>query len=415
MFTWSVIQGQPATFTLTLSGGEFTGSEPLDASVSTGLTDNPIATFAPTWSETGPPLVDCVLSRTITGSLAPGAYVVQVSVAGGGGALAYGLIQVVASPSRSPLYDVLTTPATAMLLAPELADDAGKLAALPFALRVASNTIRRFCNRDFTRRDHVDYEYPSLEGLVRLREFPVNVVRRISRGLRAAVAIQAAPGSSPMAGVVYLSEDEPSPPSADPSFVGIVLRGGVGSPDEVEIMFSNAPALNDLVAAVNAVSGWSAKLTDASYGSLPTSELYCDGGAMGASSAPAELRVFSEDVRADSIDRRTGMVRLSRGRLGGGLGPRWGPDWAALDDRGDRGDDADLVRVAYNAGFTVIPEDVQHAAVELAKVAFTRINLDYAIKKESIGDYSYEFNEGAKLSIPDPVRHALAPYVNHQA
>lgn len=246
-----------------------------------------------------------------------------------------------------------------------------------------------------------------------LQEMPINRVIRASRKPVTAIEITADASVYQVAYTNFVVVDNPLPTPFNVSYTGLVLNGltnGVSS--ATTIPFAGLATLNDLAAAVDAVSGWKATIEDASYGRWPVSELYCDGDSQGALGDGVQIKVFSEDVSTSRINLRTGLLRMPRSF--GGLSPRWGPDYLAWGDY--NGVEADeIVRVTYDAGFTKIPPVVQEAAVELAKTAFDRIETNYAVKKESTGYYSIELNDVISLSIPDPIRQDLSSFIIHRA
>jgi hypothetical protein len=413
MQTWRVVQGQASTITIKVSACSLSATEILAATVSDGHTGPPTLSLTPAWGASGPPYVALTLTSGQSAALPVGGYVVQVTLASNNGALAYCLLEVVAAPNGTPTYDLLATPAQAMMMNAEIAASPDKVAALPFALSKATETIRRYCNRTFTRREYTDYYTPSLEGEVMLAETPVHRIVRVSRRLQTAIEITADASVYQVAYADFITQDDAAAGPFNVRYTGLTLNGvASGVASTAPVLFSGLATLNDLAAAVNAVPGWKATVQD-SYGAWPVSELYCDGTSQGALTDGVQIQVFSDDVSLSRLDRRTGLLVIPNATFGGGFGPRWGPDWLAWGDFGQIRDD--VVRVVYDAGFTVIPSVVQTAAVELAKTVFDRINLDYAIKKESIGSYSYELNDSISMSIPDPIRQDLSPFVIHRA
>lgn len=417
MFSWTAVQGEGTLLPLKVTGCPLNGSLPLSATVSTGTTDAPLLVVTAAWAPAGPPYVECTLIAEQTASLAPGAYVVQVGLADGSGSLAFGVLNVVAAPGNTPSYDVLATPSLVLSQYPTIAADPAKVAALPNLLQKATEVVRRYCNRTFSRRTYTEYLSPSLEGEVLLREIPVNRVTRLSRKPRTAIAINADPSVYQVAYVDYLTADALLPAPSNVTYTGLVLTGwSSGASSSTPILFSGLTTVNDLAAAVNAVSGWTAVVDPSGYGAWPIGELYCDGTSQGALSDGVQLNVFSEDVSTSRIDLKTGMLQLAYGSVGAGGDARWGPGWSAWTDASAYlSVSDDLVRATYDAGFTTVPYVVQQAAAEIVKAAFSRMDVDYALKSETIGEYSYELRDDMDLSIPVPVRRDLASFVIHRA
>lgn len=413
MFTWRVTQGQGAAIVVSVSACPVDASIALVGTVSDGTTGAAALPFTPTWSASGPPHVSVILTSAQTAALAPGGYVVHIGLASGGGELAIGTLQVISAPGNLPAFDALTTPARVLLMNPELRNNPDRVAMLPLSLRSASQLIRRSAYRRFTRGEYTEYHTPSLEGGIRLNEFPVNRIVRASRRLDTAITISADPSTFQTAYCNFATSDGTYNDPENLSYTGINL---VGTSNGVQltttILFSSTPKLSDLATAVNAVSGW--KSTADGYGAWATSELYCDGDSRGALDCGVRLRVFSEDVSSSRIDRRTGMYYVGSGRYASDFGQRWGPNWVEFASTGYECDD--VVRIKYDAGFTEIPGPIQDATVLMSRIVTDRLLLDMTLKKESIGDYSYELNDKLLgLTVPDAIRGMIYPYTGYTA
>jgi hypothetical protein len=288
------------------------------------------------------------------------------------------------------------------------------VAALPLALRVASNIVRRICYRRFTRGTYTQYAIPSQEGAVRLDEFPVNQVLRVSRKLRDAVLISADPSTFQTAYVNFSVEDGAYSDPRNLVYTGLNLASASnGVPSTTSLPFASMATLQDLADAVNAVPGW--KASAGGYAAWPIGELYRDAAGRGALSDGAKFQVFSEDATPQRVDRATGFLCMGYGRFAGGFGPRWGPAWSQYDDQGFDGPN-DVVRVVYDAGFTDVPDAIQDATMQTARLVMDRMLIDYTLKSESIGAYRYELNDKLLgVSIPEAIRGTLALYTGYTA
>jgi len=414
MFNWRVVQGQGTAINITVSACPVDASVALVGTVSDGLTGTALLPFVPEWAPSGPPQVVSILTPAQTATLPPGGYVVHIGLANGGGEIAFGTLQVIPAPGNTPLFDVLTTPGRMLLMNPEIRNSPDRVAILPLAIRGASQLIRRLCYRRFTRADYTEYHTPALDGGIRLDEFPVNRVIRASRRLDTAITITADPSTFQTAYSDFATADGAYNDPSNIVYTGINLVGtSNGTQTTTTILFSATPKLSDLATAVNAVSGWTA--TAGGYGAWATSELYCDGTSQGALDDGVQIPVFSEDISNSRIDRKTGMFYVGSGRFGDDFGPRWGPTWTAFADYGFPNGE-DVVRVIYNAGFTDIPDPIQDATVLMSRLVMDRLLLDMTLKKESIGDYSYELNDKLMgMTIPDSIRGMLSLYTGYTA
>jgi hypothetical protein len=414
MFTWRLVQGQGGVLNVTVSACPVDATMVLSGTVSDGLNGAALLLFTPEWAASGPPQLVVTLTPTQTSALPPGGYVVQVGLASGGGALAFGTLEIIPGPGNVPLFDVLTTPGRVLLMDPTVRNSADRVAILPIALRAASQLIRRVAARRFTRGDYTEYHVPSLDGQIRLDEFPVNRIIRASRRLDTAITITADASTYQTAYADFSTQDGAFDDPDNLIYTGINLVGvSDGVQSTTAILFSATPTLADLADAVSSVSGW--KATTGGYGRWATSELYCDGTSQGAIGDGVQLRVFAEDVSDSYLDRKTGMLGVRYGRYIDDFGPRWGPAWTDYADYGfPTGDD--VVRVTYNAGFTTIPDAIQDATVLMSRLMMDRMQLDFTLKKESIGEYSYELNDKLMgMTVPDSIRGMIGPYIGYRA
>lgn len=408
-----VVQGQGAAIPVTVDATPLDPGSALVGTISDGLTGPPLLPFTPAWSDAGPPVLVITLNGNQTASLPPGGYVIQVGLADGGGPLAYGSLQVLPAPNNEPLFDVLTTPGRMLLANPILRDDPDRVAALPLAIRAASSIVRRLCCRRFTRGVYTEYIVPSLEGAMRLNEFPVNQILRVSHKLRDAVEITADASTYQTAYVNFSTIDGDYAEPRNLIYTGLNLvsaSNGVASTHNLP--FATMATLQDLVDAVDAVPGW--KATAGGYAAWPIGELYRDATSRGALTGGARFQVFSEDASPQRVDRRAGFVYMGHGR-DAGFGPRWGPGWDQFDGYG-LASSGDAVRITYDAGFTEIPDAVQHATMEMARLVMDRMLIDYTLKSESIGTYKYELNDKLlAVAVPEAIRGTLALYIGYTA
>lgn len=408
--TVTAIQGQGVSYTQTLSSSTFQGTETLTASVSTGGTATALLTLTPTWASgqtTGSyGRVSLAFTSAQTASLTPGYYVVQTSLADSTSALAWALLEVVAAAGQSPTYDWLTTPAEVLGLVPDLVSTEN-LADLPRAIGAATDSIRRYCNRWFTRRTMTKEFTPNIYGQVRLDEIPVNAVTRIATTRDNAIQVKG-PSSAQLASVkMAFTGDYDS----GITVTGLTLTSTASAvTTTTTLSFSTYTTITALAAAIRAVSGWSATVSG-NYGSWPTSELVGLDAAQGALTADgAWLDVYSEDASLERLHPETGMLWLRTG-YSSLDSPAWGPTW--MDAAPSRRVPT-RVKITYDAGYTTLPSPVVIATIETVQALFGRMATDQVLQSEHAADYSYTLKDQIDF-LPDSVKHALAPYRIHNA
>lgn len=406
IFVGQLIQGQAMTLALTTSVGAFQGNEVLTGTVSTGGTDAAILTLAPTWlagQVAGSyKLVNVPFTAVNTAVLAPGYYVLQVSLADSTAALAWGLLEVVAAAGQSPLYDWLIQPAEVLGQVPDIVT-VDNLADLPRVLTATTQAIRRYCNRNFTRVVRTKEFRPSQSGQIRLDEIPVNQVQRVAVGRTNALRVSG-PSTAQLARVAFASTGD-----YDTGLVttGLTLTSTTsGVTTTTTLLFATYTTIGALAAAIT-TAGWSASVTTG-YSAWPSTELVGGEAGQGAlNSDGAWLDVYGEDASLERLDAETGMIWL-RSRVGSASWnhPAWGFDQFAVSDTGRF---PTLAKVTYDAGFSTIPSPVVMATIETIQAVFSRLATDQVIQSERAADYSYTLRDQLD-AIPDSAKHTLSPY-----
>lgn len=406
IFVGTIIQGQGITLTLAAPSAAFQGTEGLTASVSTGGTAAAVLTVTPSWSsgQTAGAYsrMDVAITSTQAAAIAPGYYVIQAGISDASAAIAWGLLEVVAAAGNLPTYDWLVQPAEVLGQVSDLVT-VDNLADLPRIITAATETVRRYCCRNFTRATWTKEFRPNYKGVVRLDEIPVNQVLRIATGRDHAMQI-VGPSIAQLARVAFSQTGDYA---TGITTTGVVLTSTASAVStSTTLLFADYPTLSALAAAIQA-AGWSCSLTPG-YSSWPSTELVGGEAAQGALTGDgAWLDVYSEDATLERLDQDTGMVWLSSSLGAASLNsPAWGPDYGQFIDA--RRYPA-RVKVTYDAGFDTIPSPVVLATIETIQSAFARLRSDNALKSETTPDYSYVLRETIE-GMPESARHLLAPY-----
>jgi hypothetical protein len=166
-------------------------------------------------------------------------------------------------------------------------------------------------------------------------------------------------------------------------------------------------------ATVNAVGfGWTAT-PDPYYGDWPATELgYSASKGAAANDRPSGAAIFhvladsETNPRFDPDDgQRSGIAWVGRSSNGGNAA-RWGPGGEQLF--GIQGYRPGVVKVTYNGGFAVVPQEVQLACVELVKSQLERLETPLILKSEAGGEYRYEINDRMVMALPPHVLQGLS-------
>lgn len=420
VFTIVAFQGQATSQVIDLNPtSAFQGNEALTASISSGGTSAAIATITPTWAPNQIAgqyqFVLISLSAQDTANLAPGYYALSVAMFSSAAQLAWGLLEVVSSPSNQPSQDFLADPSEVIGLLPPNLVSSSTIVALPRLISSATQAIRRFCmDRDFVRRTYTDVFPVALNGYIRLPQIPVNQVLRVQSQLNPALTITNSTAQFAQAIFSFTGDV-----GAGTTITGIKLnRTFNGTPSTTTIQFTTNETISTLASAITAVGqGWSAH-AETNYGLWPVTELY--GGMTGTgvgSNATAEtvFQVFSQDVSNAQFHpddgSKTGLLWVCE--TSRGLGPTWGPD--PIDyDYGAYGS-PNMVKVTYDAGFSTIPSVVVFACVETVKAMLHRLQLNPYLLSERAGEVSQSWAIQTLRGLPQYVIEELSQYRLHNA
>lgn len=301
------------------------------------------------------------------------------------------------------MADLITAAQASALL--ELTDL--QAARLPTLVTAASEVVRRWCGRDFTRATYDERYRVGQDRVIVLRQRPVNGVSRVAAGR--ALALTIANGST---SVQRATVQASTTGDVDAGLVvtGITLRSvASGVTTATALLFADYPTITALAAAVNSIgSGWVATV-DSTLALWPSADLVGSEVAQPATGGGAVLELHAQDLEGCTIDRKAGILRLPDS-AGSEL------DQVIWGDTEDVPGDRDDVRVVYDAGYDTIPGPVQQACVEVVQTLLSRLEIDPNLSSETDGTYSYVLNTAFReVSTSKAVMALLAPYREYRA
>lgn len=284
---------------------------------------------------------------------------------------------------------------------------------LPQVTAAASRAIRRWCSRQFTYAQYDDLYTVNLDGQILLREFPVNSVSRVASAPATVLTVQNTDSSTNQRAQVALATT--GDVDTGLTVTGLNLqRVASGTTTTNTLTFTAGQTVQALATAINAIgNGWTAT-ADATYSLWPVADLRAVQGYMPALNCNmAELKIHTTDLPFE-LDELAGIVTIQQYnslQTNPYRSTRWGPPLTS--DYGDQTLRGQLqgVRVVYQAGLQVIPEDLQQATALTAQDMLRSLALDQRLGSESIGDYSYVVNTAFQaFAFSKTVMGLLAPY-----
>lgn len=280
-------------------------------------------------------------------------------------------------------------------------------------ITAASDTIRRYCHRDFNLQTYSHYcsgdIYKKMPLL--LRQYPVQSINRIGFANQA-ILIQNSGASCQRATVATT----PDPANVGTTLAVVLYSMASAVPTTRTFNVASYPTLNALAAAITALgNGWSVSIqsgTNGSYALWPTADLKPLQGAVTALNAGAYLEIYDE-AGPQGIGFDTYATE------GDYFGSSWGqgsyrlePETGELYLRVPRGQLN--IRIDYTAGFNPIPQDVQEACSQQIQDLYQAGLINNSLQQMKLGNYSYQQKSVTdSLTVSGKVGLLLAGYVAH--
>ena len=237
----------------------------------------------------------------------------------------------------------------------------------------ASAKIERWIGRQIKLRNYSEWYGGNDVRSVRVKQYPINNVVGVYTGLAAAITI-----SSTVSSDIRLTISI----NTDP--LGTVANGALapcavltrtttaGTTTTDTLLFSTYPDTTSLVAAINAITGYSASVSTA----MRCAQLHprAGGDIKMATVMLTGVNVSSEFV----YDSYLGIVTIRQDAF---------PTMASHSARYPSALQSTLIE--YSAGYTTVPDDIHQACLVIAGTMYLSRKSDTSLQSESLGDYSY--------------------------
>lgn len=221
--------------------------------------------------------------------------------------------------------------------------------------------IERYCNRKLLSRNYSREVYDGTgTGQLILRQYPVTKISRISYGRTNAFSITNTTATT--TAFVEVTSTQ----------VRLTADGTT-----TNITISSYATITLLVAAINAVAGWTATLLNTDYGAYLSSEvlvrpaLYCKSPSLAYIEITDDEMSDYFNVAGNSEDTNYGLIYSN-----------------SIFTSGHQN-----ILVDYTAGYTTIPYVLEQACIELVVYKYNKSKIDGVMKSETLGDYSYTLGD----------------------
>ena len=237
----------------------------------------------------------------------------------------------------------------------------------------ASAKIERWIGRQIKVRNYFEWYGGNDVRSVKVKQYPINNVVGVYTGLAAAMTI-ASTVSSDIRLTVSINTDPLGTVANGVLAPGVTLTRTTtaGTTTTNTLTFATYPDTTSLVAAINAITGYSATVTTA----MRCAQLHprAGGDIKMATVVLTGVNVSSEFV----YDSYLGIVTIRQDAF---------PTMRSYSARFPSGLQSTLIE--YSAGYTTVPDDLHQACLVIAGTMYLSRKSDTSLQSESLGDYSY--------------------------
>jgi hypothetical protein len=236
----------------------------------------------------------------------------------------------------------------------------------------ASAKIERWIGRQIKLRNYFEWYGGNDVRSVRVKQYPINNVVGVYTGLAAALTI-ASTDSSDIRLTVSINTDPLGTVSNGTLAPGVTLTRttSAGTTSTNTLTFATYPDTTSLVAAINAITGYSATVTTA----MRCAQLHPRAGG---DIKMATVVLTGVDVSSEFVyDSYLGIVTIRQDAF----------PMASHNARYPSALQSTLIE--YSAGYTTVPDDIHQACLVIAGTMYLSRKSDTSLQSESLGDYSY--------------------------
>lgn len=239
----------------------------------------------------------------------------------------------------------------------------------------ATGFLERYCNRKLKSRSYSREVYRGNGSRnLALDQYPVTAVGRVSEGRTNAFYVTNTTATN----------------NASIEITSSALKYTADG-TTTSLTLASYATINLLIAAINALSGWSATLISTTSGTRKATDLLVRPAMYCMSPTWAYCEIPNDELNDYFIlnpgeDRNYGVLECPAG-------------WT-------RGEE---YCVDYTAGYTVVPYALEEACVLLVAYRYNQKSQDMSIKSESLGDYAYT-RQDMSAALPIDIRDEIDLY-----
>ena len=236
----------------------------------------------------------------------------------------------------------------------------------------ASAKIERWIGRQIKLRNYSEWYGGNDVRSVRVKQYPINNVVGVYTGLAAGMTITSTVSSDVRLTVSINTDPLGTVANGVLAPCAVLTRTTTaGTTTTDTLLFSTYPTTTSLVAAINAITGYSASVSTA----MRCAQLHPRAGGDVKQSAVVLTGV---DVSSEFVyDSYLGIVTIRQDAF----------PMASHNARYPSALQSTLIE--YSAGYTTVPDDIHQACLVIAGTMYLSRKSDTSLQSESLGDYSY--------------------------
>lgn len=237
----------------------------------------------------------------------------------------------------------------------------------------ATAKIERWIGRQIKVRNYFEWYGGNDVRSVKVKQYPINNVVGVYTGLAAALTI-ASTVSSDIRLTVSINTDPLGTVANGVLAPGVTLTRTTsgGTTTTNTLTFATYPDTTSLVAAINAITGYSASVSTA----MRCAQLHPRAGG---DIKMATVVLTGVDVSSEFVyDSYLGIVTIRQDAF---------PTMRSYSARYPSALQSTLIE--YSAGYTTVPDDIHQACLVIAGTMYLSRKSDTSLQSESLGDYSY--------------------------
>ncbi len=247
-------------------------------------------------------------------------------------------------------------------------------------INAATDRMETYCSRKFIARDYTEWYDGTGANWIALPEYPIQTIDRVCTSGEQAMTVKCVQSDATTAQLRVTTTG-----------ITAIITGGAAA-SSTTTTFAGSATFSAMETSLegNANGTWTVELANSSQTARLSSELRPTGG-LHCLNAAATLEMPAEAEGDFRLDYEEGIILL--------------PGMSGIFPRGRRN-----IFVAYNAGETTAPADLEQICLELVKLWYDKHTASGFFKSEKLDSYAYTVADDAGGGMSDDITSRLDAY-----